>query len=301
MTGIALVDRNEHEVVEDALGRKMHVDDFRKRLADHGQEDSLAGHPQVVVLHRRHADDGGEVGRALALRDARQMKDGKVVGLRIEARVIAERPLAAPLSRFDIAFEHDVRARRHFEIDRDALDQFDPAPRKKPAQQQFVEPFGHRRRGAVRQHRLGAERDGHVEPPAEALGDPVVLRTALVTLPVHAGGTAVEHLHAIGADIPHPGLGILCEHQRKRDVSPAVLGPAFQDRQRVERPVAVYDLLAGRGPDRLRHQVAQAARHREHLQRVHDAFRHLWRHQLVDFLREIIERLHAEREAHALG
>ncbi len=145
--------------------------------------------------------------------------------------MIAERPLAAPLSRFDIAFEHNMRARRHFEIDRDAFDQVDPAPRKEATEQQLVESFGHRRRGAVRQHRLGAERDGHFESPAETLGDPVVLRTALVTLPVHAGGASVEHLHAVGADVPHPGLRILREHERERDVFPAVLGPALQDRQ----------------------------------------------------------------------
>ena len=68
----------------------------------------------------------------------------------------------------------------------------------------------------------------------------------------------------------------------------------------VERAVLVDDLLAGRVLDGLRHQIAQAADHRQHLQRVHDPFRHLRRHQLVDLPGEIVERLHAEREAHAL-
>ena len=74
---------------------------------------------------------------------------------------------------------------------------------EKPAEQQLVEPFGHRRGRAVRQHRLGAERDRDVEPLAEPLGDAVVLRAALVPLPVHAGRAAVEHLHAVGADVAH--------------------------------------------------------------------------------------------------
>src|SRR6185503_16995017 len=45
---------------------------------------------------------------------------------------------------------------------------------------------------------------------------------------------------------------------------------------------------------------AQPPDHRQHLQRVHDAGRHLRRHQLVDLFRKIVERFHAERQAHAL-
>ena len=41
--GIALVDRDEHDVVEDAGRRKVHVDDLRQRLSDERQEDALAG------------------------------------------------------------------------------------------------------------------------------------------------------------------------------------------------------------------------------------------------------------------
>ena len=182
---------------------------------------------------------------------------------------------------------------------RDAFHHLDPALREKAAEDQLVEPFRHRRGRAVRQHRLRAERDGHVEPMAEPLGDPVVLRAALVPLPVHAGGAAVEHLHAIGADVPHAGLGIFGEHQRQRDESSAVFGPALEDRQLVERAVSTNDFLARRILDRLRHQIAQPAHHRQHLERVHDAFGHLRRHELVDFRGEIVERLDAERQAHA--
>ena len=121
---------------------------------------------------------------------------------------------------------------------RDALHQLDPPSRQKAAEQQLVEPFGHRRGRAVRQHRLGAERDGDFEPPPEPLGDAVMLRAALVPLPVHAGRAAVEHLHAVGADVAHAGFRISGEHQRQRDVTAAVLRPAFQDRQLVERAVA---------------------------------------------------------------
>src|SRR6185503_6169096 len=107
----------------------------------------------------------------------------------------------------------------------------------------------------------GAERDGDVEPLAEALSDTMVLRAALVPLPVHARGAAIEHLHAIGADVADAGLGVLREDERERDVLPAVLGPAFQNRKGVERAVAVDDLLAGRILYRFRHEVAQTADH----------------------------------------
>ena len=97
---------------------------------------------------------------------------------------------------------------------------------RKPAEQQLVEPFRHRRGGAVRQHRLGAERDGDLEPLAQPLGDAMMLRAALVPLPVHAGRPAIEHLHPVGADVAHAGLRILGEHERQRDVAAAVVRPA---------------------------------------------------------------------------
>ena len=81
VAGIALVDRDDHEIVEDALGRKVHVDDLRDRLADHRQENPLARKAEIIVLHRRDADDGREIRRPLALRETRQMEDRILVGL----------------------------------------------------------------------------------------------------------------------------------------------------------------------------------------------------------------------------
>ena len=143
---------------------------------------------------------------------------------------------------------------------RHALDHLDAATGQEAAEQQLVEPLGHRRGGAVGQHRLRAERDRDLEPLPQPLGDAVVLRAALVALPVHAGRAAVEHLHPVGADVAHAGLGILGEDQRQGDEPAAVVGPALEDRQLVERAVAPDDLLAGRVLDRLRHQVASAGR-----------------------------------------
>ena len=103
VAGKALVDRDEHEVVKDALRREVHVDDFGKRLADHRQEDPLARQAQIVVLHRRHTDDRRQIGGPLAPGDAGQMEHRIVVGLRIEPGVIAKRSLAPPLAGIDVA------------------------------------------------------------------------------------------------------------------------------------------------------------------------------------------------------
>ena len=77
---MTLVDRDQHDVVEDAGRREVHVDDLRQRLLDERQEDALAREADVVVLHRRDADDGGVVDRLLPVRDAREVEDGKVIG-----------------------------------------------------------------------------------------------------------------------------------------------------------------------------------------------------------------------------
>ena len=232
--------------------------------------------------------------------DAGEMKHRVVIRLRIQAGVVAKRTLATALPRLHIPFEHDVRAGRHFEIDRHARHELDSAPRQKSGEQQFVEPFGHRRGRAVRQHRLWAESHGDFEPLAEPLRHTVMLRAILVPLPVHPRRPSVEHLHAIGADVAHAGLRILCEHERKRDEGTAVFGPAGQDRQVVERAVTLHDLLARRVLHRLGHEIAEPPDHGQHLQRIHDPFGHVGCHQAVDLCGEIVKRLHAEREAHAL-
>src|SRR5688572_6174184 len=121
VAGIAFVDRDEHEVVENPGGREVHVDDLRQRLADQRQEDPLAGHADVVVLHRRDAHHGRHIHRIPAHRQARHVKDRKVVGERIEPRVIAEGSFAAALAGLDVSLEDYLRLRGHLEIDGPAL------------------------------------------------------------------------------------------------------------------------------------------------------------------------------------
>ena len=93
-----------------------------------GQEYPFARFSEIVILHRRDTDDGREVDRLLAPGHAGEMEHRVVVGMGIEAGVIAERPLAATLTRLDVALEDDLRVGRDFEIDRHALDDLDALP-----------------------------------------------------------------------------------------------------------------------------------------------------------------------------
>ena len=207
----------------------MHIDDLGKRLAEHWKKNSFARQPEVIVLHRRRTDDRCQVRRVLSMREAGQVENRIVVGLRVEAGVVAERTFAASLARLDVAFEHDVRARRDFEVDADAFDDLDPPPREKAAEQQFVEALRHRRGCAVGEHWLGAERDRNLEPPAQSLGYTVMLGAAFVALEVHPGRPPVEHLHAVRADVAHAGLGIFREYERERNEASAVFRPALEN------------------------------------------------------------------------
>ena len=145
-------------------------------------------------------------------------KTGIVVGMRIETGVIPERALAPPLARLDVSFEDDLRARRHLEIDGNAFDEIDALAAQEAGQQQLVETLRHGRGGGKRQGRVGAERDRDRQPLLQPFGNAVMLRAALVPLPVHAGRAAVEHLHAIGADVAHAGFRVPGKDHRQGDV-----------------------------------------------------------------------------------
>jgi hypothetical protein len=58
--------------------------------------------------------------------------------------------------------------------------------------------------------------------------------------------------------------------------------------------------VMNRPPSSGQHQITKTAHHRQHLQRVHDAFGHLRRHELIDFPSEVVERFDAKRQAHAI-
>ena len=128
-------------------------------------------------------------------------KTGIVVRMRVEAGVIAERTFAPPLARLDVALQHDLRVGRDLEIDRHALDELDALPTQESGEHQLVETFGHRRRRRIVSAGSGPSATATGQALAEPLGDAMMLRAALVPLPVHARRSTVEHLHPIRADV----------------------------------------------------------------------------------------------------
>ena len=95
VAGIALVDRDDHEVVEDALDRQVHVHDLGDRLLHEREKEPLDGLSHEAVLHRRAADDRRQVDGLLAARDRGDVEDREIVVERVEAGVVAERALRA--------------------------------------------------------------------------------------------------------------------------------------------------------------------------------------------------------------
>ena len=78
--GIFLFDRDDGEVVKDAVRREIDIHDLRKCQAQQRQKDPLRGLAQVNVLHGRSPDDGRWVDGLFLVRDAGDMEDGVIVG-----------------------------------------------------------------------------------------------------------------------------------------------------------------------------------------------------------------------------
>ena len=101
MGRVFLFDRDNRQVVKNAVNRQIHIDDLRKCQPQQRQKDSLRRFADIGILHRRAADDGGRINGILFVRDAGDVKYRIVVGKRIEAGVVAERSFSAQRLRRD--------------------------------------------------------------------------------------------------------------------------------------------------------------------------------------------------------
>ena len=90
-----------------------------------GQKNTLHRLAHPGIFHRRLAHDGRRVDRVLAMRDAGDVKHRVLLFHGVEARVIAERTLPAQFVQFHVAFEHDLRMRRNFQVHGFALHHLD--------------------------------------------------------------------------------------------------------------------------------------------------------------------------------
>ena len=126
-----------------------------------------------------------------------------------------------------------------------------------------------------------------------------MLRALLVRLPVHAGGALVEDLHAVHAAVALAGIGIAREHHRQRDEAAAILRPALQHRIIEQRKsVAPDHFLARALRNDLRKERAHLGQLRQHLQLADQPFRHAHFEILGDAARDLVHRIHFERDLH---
>ena len=161
--------------------------------------------------------------------------------------MVAERPFHNErLGGIDIALEHEIRLRGHFQIARYRLCERHRLAAQESRKDELVDRWWKRRARRIHRWRISAEGNADRHPLA-ALRHLTPMRGAnFVTLPVHRE-RALSRLHdAIHTDIADPALRIARDHHRESDVGPAILRPALHEGNAtdVDFLVAPYNLLA---------------------------------------------------------
>ncbi len=299
---VALTDRHDQTVVEDAGGRHVVVDDVRDQDLGEWQEDPLGGLAQAVILLRRLRRDDRVVNRVLAHGHALDVQHRERLDRGVVTGVVTERALRHPLPRLQIALQDHLRVRRDLQRDGHAVDHLDPLAAEETGEQVLVDVAGQWGARGVADHRVGADRDRHRQTLPQPLGDRVVRGRVLVDLPVHAERVPRMLLQAVEAQVALAGLRVLGVGQPEVVEDPAVTGPDLQAGQpaQVHLVTLEHDLLAGRG-------LHLPRRDRLELQHLGDALadpgpadRQLRLGQRTDPLPDLVQRLHAERHRHPL-
>ena len=163
LTGVALANGHDHQVMKDAFGGQVDVDDLRQRESHQRQKDALdrLAHPRV--LHGRLAHDGRRVDRVFAVRDAGDVEDGILLFHGVEAGVVAEGALGAQLVELHVAFEDDLGMRGHFEIDGLALHQLDRLLAQESGDDELLDLRRRGHDGGEGGRGIGADGDGDLQ------------------------------------------------------------------------------------------------------------------------------------------
>ena len=119
-------------------------------------------------------------------------------------------------------------------------------------------------------------------------------------LPVHGSRRPVKHLHPVHADVAHTSPRILRDHRRERHKRRRVARPAGLHRERAEIDlVAGQDDLVRRPPPHcLRQRVRDRLQLLEAAHLVDQALRRLHLEHVLELLRDVVEPLDAEGQAH---
>ena len=280
----------------------MQVHDLRNREPQQRQENPLGRMAQVIVLHRRAADDRVRPHGVVAQRHGGDVHFGIVVRERVKAGVVAERPLEHQLvARVDVPFDDDLGFGGDFEVGRHGFGQPHRLPAQESGEQKLVDRRRQRRRSRVDAGRIAAQRDrdGHRLP---ALRHHAPVRGAhLVALPVHRQLVFAEDLDAVHPHIPDSRLRIPRNDSTERDVWPAVLGPADRRRELREVDVGVLEdrILARRSSDRLGRELRHLREARQQREFAEQPLGNLEGEQLRNARAYLVEAVDAEGERHA--
>ena len=207
---VLLVDRDDHQVVERALDRQVHVDDLGKHHRRSGRNS------RSVALPSHASSIGGRPTRVAGYTASRRrvtpgdVERGILVARRVVARVIAERPLVDQrLRRVDVPLEHEVGVGGDLERHRLARHQLHRAPSQEPGEHPLVDAVGQRRGGGVRERGIAAERDGDGSRRPRSFYLRKWRAPVLCACQCIAVVLRVELLHAVHAEVARAGLGIV--------------------------------------------------------------------------------------------
>src|SRR5579863_85270 len=180
LTGVRLLDRDDHQVMEDAFDRQIDVDQLRDGQLHQRQENTLDRLAHVGIFLRRLADDGSRVNGIFAVRDAGDVEDRIEIFKRIETGMVAERSFGTKFIEMYVPFEHDFTGCRNFEIDGLTLDEINGGAAQKTGDEILLDLWGSRNDGRKSHSRVGADGHGdfHLSRGPLAFGQYAAARTA---------------------------------------------------------------------------------------------------------------------------
>ena len=217
--------------------------------------------------------------------------------------MVPEGALRAHFIQIDVALQHNLGIRRHFQVVGLAGHHLHRLAPQEAREHHFVEVRWNRQHSRQCRRRIGANHHAYWNSAFGILRlrSPKMLRSVFLRLPVHSRRPLVVNLHPVHPDISFPGLWIPCKHQRKCDEASAILRPAFENGEGQEVHVTSHlnDFLASAGLHALGDKRTELRQLREHLDFVEEPSRRLHGQESVNSRRHLIQILHFKRQRHS--
>ena len=249
LAGIGLVDGDHRQLVAEGLHRQEEIDDLRDLLAQDRRVDAVEGDGEHRFLLGGSAAEGGQKHRITAVGDAVEAHQGRLLGVAVEAHVIAEGAIGQLLAGGDRALQHDLAVAGHLQVERFALHQPHPLAGIEPGEQPFTQLHRDRRRRRHDQQRMDADGNGDLQFLAQSRRLAQMAGAAAHAQPVHGHRRGGLLLQAIHAHIRHAGFRILGDHQPQGDHAARIRRPGTQQGQGIEIQLLPFEhhLVAGGG------------------------------------------------------